>query len=195
MKRLLLILILTFSFQSWTKADDIRDFQIEGMSIGDSLLDFFSEDFIKKNIFEDYPASDKYKRFYAYKQNFFKQYEGVQVNFMKNDKKYIIAVLAGQIDFPDNINECFKIKNRVENDFDKVFKNAEKETGKQKKEYDKTGKSISHYTTYSLKSGEQVAITCDDYSKKISEKSNILDSLSVSLRSKKFIYFLRNEAF
>ena len=41
MKRLLLILILTFSFQSLTKADDIRDFEIEGMSIGDSLLDYF----------------------------------------------------------------------------------------------------------------------------------------------------------
>ena len=40
MKRLLLILILTLNFQSWTKADDIRDLEIEGMSIGDSLLDF-----------------------------------------------------------------------------------------------------------------------------------------------------------
>ena len=49
MKRLLLILILTFSFQSWTKADDIRDFQIEGMSIGDSLLDYFNKAKIKSN--------------------------------------------------------------------------------------------------------------------------------------------------
>ena len=49
MKRLLLILILTFSFQTLTKADDIRDFQIEGMSIGDSLLDYFSEDEIINN--------------------------------------------------------------------------------------------------------------------------------------------------
>ena len=40
MKRLLLILILTFSFQTLTKADEIRDFEIEGISIGDSLLDF-----------------------------------------------------------------------------------------------------------------------------------------------------------
>ena len=44
MKRLLLILILTLSFQSWAKADDIRDFEIEGISIGDSLLDFYSEE-------------------------------------------------------------------------------------------------------------------------------------------------------
>ena len=44
MKRLLLILILTLSFQTLTKADDIRDFEIEGMSIGDSLLNLFSEE-------------------------------------------------------------------------------------------------------------------------------------------------------
>ena len=49
MNRLLLILILTLSFQTLTKADDIKDFQIEGMSIGDSLLDFFSEDEIINN--------------------------------------------------------------------------------------------------------------------------------------------------
>ena len=36
-------LVFIFSLQSWTKADDIRDFEIEGMSIGDSLLDYFSE--------------------------------------------------------------------------------------------------------------------------------------------------------
>ena len=49
MKRLILIFILTLSFQSWTKADDIRDFQIEGMSIGDSLLEFFNEKIINKD--------------------------------------------------------------------------------------------------------------------------------------------------
>ena len=43
MMRLLLILILTINFQSLTKADDIRDFEIEGMSIGDSALNFFSK--------------------------------------------------------------------------------------------------------------------------------------------------------
>ena len=57
MKRLLFILILTLSFQSWTKADDIKDFEIEGMSIGDSLLDFFSLDEIKS--FKAYFYKDK----------------------------------------------------------------------------------------------------------------------------------------
>ena len=58
MKRLLLILILTFSFQSLTKADDIRDFEIDGMSIGDSLLDYFSESEIKSNGMNYYRKKD-----------------------------------------------------------------------------------------------------------------------------------------
>ena len=49
MNRLLLILILSLSFQSLVMADDIRDFQIEGMSIGDSLLDFYSENELEKD--------------------------------------------------------------------------------------------------------------------------------------------------
>ena len=54
MKRLLaylfLVLVLTFSFQSLSKADDIKDFEIEGMSIGDSLLDYMTINEIEQNI-------------------------------------------------------------------------------------------------------------------------------------------------
>ena len=47
MRIFLAVLVLISSCQSLAKADDIRDFQIEGMSIGDSLLDYFNEDEIK----------------------------------------------------------------------------------------------------------------------------------------------------
>ena len=57
MKRLSLYLFLIlFTLQTPSQADDIRDFQIEGMSIGDSLLDYFSEEEInkyKKNYYND----------------------------------------------------------------------------------------------------------------------------------------------
>ena len=49
-KRFLIILILIINLPNLSFADDIRDFQIEGMSIGDSLLDYFSEEEIKTNI-------------------------------------------------------------------------------------------------------------------------------------------------
>ena len=59
MMRLLLILILTLSFQTLAKADDIRDFQIEGISVGDSLLEFFNTNTIKAARKYDYD-NDKF---------------------------------------------------------------------------------------------------------------------------------------
>ena len=56
MKKLLLILILALNFQSLTKADDVRDFEIEGMSVGDSLLNYMDPEKINnsiRNYFED----------------------------------------------------------------------------------------------------------------------------------------------
>ena len=52
MKKFLLTLILIFSVQSLTNADDIRDFEIEGISIGDSLLKFYTKFQINSENFE-----------------------------------------------------------------------------------------------------------------------------------------------
>ena len=49
MKKLLRIVVLGLLLTLSAKADDIRDFQIEGISIGDSLLDYISDSQIKKN--------------------------------------------------------------------------------------------------------------------------------------------------
>ena len=43
MKIFIISLILLLNIQSWTKADSISDFQIEGMSVGDSLLDYMTK--------------------------------------------------------------------------------------------------------------------------------------------------------
>ena len=87
MKRLLLILILTLNFQTLTKADDIRDFEIEGMSIGDSLLNLFSEEELieqfKGNIY-NYPNSNRIfeSSLPLLKSNI---YDEIQVSLINND--------------------------------------------------------------------------------------------------------------
>ena len=48
MKKLLLILVLLFSFQPLSTADDIRDFEIEGISLNDSALKHTNLKIIKK---------------------------------------------------------------------------------------------------------------------------------------------------
>ena len=42
MKKLLGIVVLGLLLINPSQADDIRDFQIEGMSLGDSALDYFN---------------------------------------------------------------------------------------------------------------------------------------------------------
>ena len=49
MRFFLSVLILIISLQSWSKADDIRDFEIEGISVGDNVLNYYSKDYIDKN--------------------------------------------------------------------------------------------------------------------------------------------------
>ena len=94
MKRLLLILILTFSFQSLTKADNINEFQIGGMSIGDSLLDFLSEDEIN-NSRRNYYSNRKYYVVGIYKNS--EIYETIDIYLKSGDKSYEIKTIAGYI--------------------------------------------------------------------------------------------------
>ena len=54
MKKLLGIVVLGLLLITPSQADDIKDFQIEGMSLGDSLLDFFSENEIRENVVDVY---------------------------------------------------------------------------------------------------------------------------------------------
>ena len=56
MRIFLAVLVFIFSFQSFTKADDIRDFEIEGLSVGESLLNHISKiqiDKLKKQFLDD----------------------------------------------------------------------------------------------------------------------------------------------
>tara|TARA_B100001996_G_scaffold363901_1_gene332509 strand:- start:255 stop:569 length:315 start_codon:yes stop_codon:yes gene_type:complete len=91
------IFLIIFSLQSLTKADDIRDFEIEGMSIGDSLLEYFSEEEIKSKNKSYYPKSKKYHMI-EFEGNF-KDYESLAFHLKKNDKKYLIQSIKGVIFF------------------------------------------------------------------------------------------------
>ena len=110
MKKLLLILILTLSFQSWTKADDIKDFQIEGMSIGDSLLDYFNKEEILK--YGDNPYNSDIWTTYSDMFKSSSTYDGFQVTFKKDDYQYKIESVVGQLLYEKNIDKCYKKKKR-----------------------------------------------------------------------------------
>ena len=74
MKKILIIIILSLYFSTQSIADNIKDFQIEGISIGDSLLDYFAEDKILKS---KNKRQYKLKKFYmvSIRDNRFKEYD------------------------------------------------------------------------------------------------------------------------
>ena len=190
MRIFITVLIIIFNLQSWTKADVAKDFEIEGMTIGDSLLDFFTEEEIIKNKQESqYPNDDHILRNF-YKHKNFTTYEMILVAHKKNDKKYIITSLGGSIFYKDNILDCFAKKTEIENEFDLLFNNVEKYSEKIKKNYDKTGNSYSHLIEYEFKNGDTIQITCDDWSKKLSDEETLWDSLNVNIQSSNFRKFL-----
>ena len=96
-----LVLVLTFSLQSWTKADDISEFEIEGISIGDSALKFFSEKDIKNNS-RNYFKKKDYTPVENSNYSFFETYDYVDLSFKTGDPKYIIVRLSGAISFKNN---------------------------------------------------------------------------------------------
>ena len=107
MKKFLAILILIFTLQTPSQADDIIDFQIEGMSIGDSLLDYFSKEEIKQA--ENNPALIGDEKFIIiFSPSQLEIYNQVQITYKLKDKKYLIHSLEGKLDFKNNIEDYTK---------------------------------------------------------------------------------------
>ena len=189
MKRLSLYLFLIlFSLQTPSWADDIRDFQIEGMSIGDSLLDFISKDKIE-NEFEiviyKKPEKNKYKRIFIENVTF-ENFEYISIDVKYNDSKYIIHGVTGMDDYSDS-KKCFKKQNAIIKDLSSIF------TQKPKKyilpsAYDETGQSKMHYAEYYFNGG-RVQIICYDFAK----HTNIQSGLDVSIRTTEFQDWLNKD--
>ena len=193
MKRLSLYLFLIlFTLQTPSQADDIRDFQIEGMSIGDSALDYFSEKEIKKNS-KNYYKNKKYTPVENNNFSFFQTYDAVDLRFKTNDKKYIIQSIAGVFYYDKNVKDCYKRMDQVVKDIKEFLDDIEYQHRKlvEKHSADKSGKSKVTSSYFDFESKDMAYVQCYDYS----DESGWGDHLKVGIATKEFVYFLENEAY
>ena len=118
-------LFLIFWLQSWTKADDIRDLEIEGMSIGDNLLNYMNFEKITNNISDSETLKGtKFKR--SCFDNYSNIYDRVCTTFL-NSKKKTIQSIQGQLKFDTlNYKYCKKRMNNIDKELSNLFKNLEK---------------------------------------------------------------------
>ena len=171
-----------------TIANDISDFEIDGMSIGDSALDYFTKkeldnkdrtDFYKDNDFMDVTINPKDS-----------QYDSIGLTLKPNDKNYIIYAINGGLHF-DNNDECLVTKEKIVKSVSDMFKDAEvSNPGKRNYAADPTGESKSYSIYYWIK-GAFIEISCYDITEKLANEKNwIKNILNVSTVSKEFADFL-----
>ena len=191
MRVFITILILFFTLQSVVKADDIKEFEINGVSIGDNLLDFFSESEINNNKSYLY-KNKKYAQFGKDLEN--SVYEGVFFEF-KDNGKYIVESVIGKI-FYNNIdfNECFKKEKNILNELKNLFENNSIYTnhGIQPHEGDPSGKSKGSWHTFELNDGSgYVYLECMNWTDEI----KYYDNLRITILGGEFINYLATDAY
>jgi hypothetical protein len=195
-RSIILIFLIIFSHQSWTKADDIRDFEIEGMSIGDSLLDFFSKKEIenKRKYFKNSKGPVKEYSKINMSDGNFKTYNKVAFYFKSNDSQYIIQSLTGRNYYVNNIEDCHELQNTIIKEISNLAPSAQKiDKGTYKHRADATGLSIVRATNFLFSDNSVIHIGCYDFSKEREKKSR--DRLSVSIGSSDYVDFQTNKAY
>ena len=198
--KILFTLFILFS-SSLVFAEDISSFEIEGMSVGESLLDYFNKEEILNNKELIPYKNDDFYSIGFYNNSKFKIYDAVQISLKKNDAKYIIYSIAGGIFFNENIDDCLIKKNQIVNEVSKLFKNANKvDDGTFNHQFDQTGKSKQTSVYFELgetvKGGtDTIMIYCTDWSSEIENEYNWADNLRVSIDSKEYDYWINNEAY
>jgi len=187
MRAFITVLVLIFSLQSWTKADDIREFEIEGMSIGDSLLDYFSEEEIKNHNEDNYYNWVKDKKKFTVMEILghknFRTFDGMQFTYKKNDPNYILYDINGLLIFKNKIKECKSKMKDISKDVEDMFDNLQK-TKKNNETHpdDPSGKSKVFKIVYWFPSGDLIGIKCYDWSK----SKGYADHLKFQLKTKEF---------
>ena len=130
MKKILLILILSLSFQILTlsaQADDIKDFEIEGISLGDSLLDHYNRDNIGLEMSSGRPFWYKDNKYIAIGlfeiEKSHKIFDGVGVVIKPNDHNlYKIYSIYGKLYFENKpIEDCYKKQKNISKEISDMY--------------------------------------------------------------------------
>ena len=193
-KIIYLILIFVLNFQLYSRAEDVKDFEIEGISIGDSLSLHYSKDQINNFYPVNYPSSDRFVGRETDESITFNEYTAMTFHFKKNDNKKKIVSIKGMLNYPNKIDDCLNKKEEIVEQIESNINFHEKNTyesyfGK------KYGKSTAYITDFDFIDGDAIRVWCTVWDKNNEGSKSWIDTLNVSVGTKVFYDFLNNEAF
>ena len=186
MKNLLLILLLSIS--QITSADELSDFEVLGMSIGDNLLDFITEDEILDEIdkrktlnrYSHLKEPNKFLEITVPKQEN-DLYDGAEV-FIKNTipRDNTIHGIRGYRYYIEDFDACIKKRNQIAEILTDFFPDA------------KTGSLITEdknkiTDNFSIGNLERIIdVNCIDLEETYRLKNNFREGLEFVIRNKEF---------
>ena len=206
MKKIFLLIISILSFQTLSLADNIRYFPIEGMKIGDSALDYFSETQLEDN--EQGWHNYSYKE---YSTSFMPGkgiYNWFLVSYKNDDNNFIIEAIAGGLEKKNYDNkECNNKLDDVALNISTSFKNTAQEEKKSYKigadaarTYPFTGQSTVTSVSFNFLDGAKIILACYNMDKEAKENESFLtsilkqnDSFRIDARSREFVNYLKKK--
>jgi len=205
MKKILGIAVLGLLLSTSAYTDDIKDFQIEGISIGDSALDYFTESQLEDNELDWFNYS--YKEYAHTLVPGKGTYDWFQISYKSDDDNFIIEGLAGIIVIKKyDDDKCNKKLEAVALDISKLFKNTKQ--GKKQlhkviynpreifQKPDPFGKSILISISFDFKDEGKIILSCYNMDKATNQIDspikdiNQFDTFRVDIRSEALTHYL-----
>ena len=187
MKVFIVVLVLIFSLQSLTRADDVSEFEIEGMSVGNSLKNYMNINEIKKaEENSTYYNDNRYIVIFSNRDS--EIYDEIEITYNPNDMNYKIQSLVGKVLYPDDYEKCKVRKNDIVKEFKLIFNNSVIDEHEKAHWYDKN--STVDVTDFFLKSGGFARVSCTDWSVEMLDENGWIDTLKISIGTDEFANFL-----
>lgn len=155
----------------------IKDFKIEGIGLGDSLLDKYSKGEILEFQWNHY-IEKGYNSSSFFPKTMNSEYEQIEVGYKNNDNKFIVLSIGGGIAYDTDIENCYPKKKEIIKNLSQLLKNNdwivniyEDDKGK----YD--------YEYLILSTGEYITVSCTDWNSYVENELNWVDNLRVRVSS------------
>ena len=205
MKKILGVVVLSFFLSTSAYTDNIKDFQIENISIGDSALDYFNESQIENSELDWFNYS--YKEYSTSLLSGKGIYDWFKISYKSDDEDFIIEGLVGIIvkkKYDDD--ECNKELDTTALNISKLFKNTKKEKKQLHKvvynprkifqETNPSGKSTVTSISFDFIDEGKIILSCYNMDKATNQIDspikdiNQFDTFRIDIRSKILTHYL-----
>ena len=205
MKKILGVVVLSFFLSTSAYTDNIKDFQIENISIGDSALDYFNESQIENSELDWFNYS--YKEYSTSLLSGKGIYDWFKISYKSDDDNFIIEGLVGiVVKKKYNDGKCNKELDTAALDTSELFKNTKQ--GKKKlykvvynlreifQKPDPSGKSKVTSISFDFKDEGKIILSCYNMDKATNQIDspikdiNQFDTFRIDIRSKALAHYL-----